>query len=72
VFSPGTSVSSTNKADCHNIAEILLKVALITIKQTKQNKTSKQTFFFDIQILIAPFVSSNSSFFLYAINVMSA
>ena len=33
-FSPGTPVSSTNKTDCHNIAEILLKVALNTIKQT--------------------------------------
>jgi hypothetical protein len=27
-FSPGTSVSSTNKTDRHNITEILLKVAL--------------------------------------------
>jgi hypothetical protein len=30
-FSPGTPVSSTNKTDHHNIAEILLKVALNTI-----------------------------------------
>jgi hypothetical protein len=30
-FSPGTLVSSTNKADCHDITEILLKVALNTI-----------------------------------------
>jgi hypothetical protein len=30
-FSLGTPVSSTNKTDCHNITEILLKVALITI-----------------------------------------
>ena len=30
-FSPGTLVSSTNKTDCHNITEILLKVALNTI-----------------------------------------
>ena len=30
-FSPGTPVSSTNKTDCHNITEILLKVALNTI-----------------------------------------
>ena len=29
--SPGTSVSSTNKTDCHDIPEILLKVALKTI-----------------------------------------
>jgi hypothetical protein len=30
LFSPGTPVSSTNKTDCHNITEILLKVALNT------------------------------------------
>jgi hypothetical protein len=35
-FSPGPLVSSTNKTDCHNIAEILLKVALNTIKQTNK------------------------------------
>ena len=34
VFS-GYSVSSTNKIDRHDMAEILLKVALKTIKQTK-------------------------------------
>ena len=33
-FSPGPLVSSTKKANCHNIAEIWLKVALNTIKQT--------------------------------------
>ena len=33
-FSPGTPVSSTNKIDCHDISEILLKVALNTINQT--------------------------------------
>ena len=27
-------VFSTNKTDCHNITEILLKVALYTVKQT--------------------------------------
>jgi hypothetical protein len=39
-FSPGTPVSSTNKADRHDITEILLKVALNTIKLTK-NQTIK-------------------------------
>jgi hypothetical protein len=34
-FSPSTPVSSTNKTDCHDITEIVLKVALNTIKQTK-------------------------------------
>ena len=32
-FSPCTPVSSTNKTDCHDITEILLKVALNTINQ---------------------------------------
>jgi hypothetical protein len=30
----GTEVSSTNKTDCHDITEILLKVALSTVVQT--------------------------------------
>ena len=34
-FSPGSLVSSTNKTDHHDIAEILLKVALNTINQPK-------------------------------------
>ena len=29
-FSPGIPVSSTNKTDCHDLTEILLKVALST------------------------------------------
>jgi hypothetical protein len=33
--SPGTPNSSTNKTDCHDITEILLKVVLNTISQTK-------------------------------------
>jgi hypothetical protein len=35
-FSPGTPVSSTNKTDSHDIAEILFKVALNTITHYKQ------------------------------------
>jgi hypothetical protein len=34
MFSPGLPVSSTNKTDRHDITELLLKVALNTIKQT--------------------------------------
>ena len=37
-FSPGPSVSSTNKTEPHNITEILLKVALNTIEQTNKNR----------------------------------
>ena len=33
-FSSGTLISSTNKTDCHNITEIMLKVALNTITLT--------------------------------------
>ena len=35
-FSPGPSVSSTDKTDRHDITEILLKVALHPIKQTNK------------------------------------
>jgi hypothetical protein len=35
-FSPGSPVSSTNKTDCHNITEILLKVVL-SVKHNKGN-----------------------------------
>jgi hypothetical protein len=37
-FSPGTPVSSSNKTDHHNIAEILLKVALNTTTLTPKSR----------------------------------
>jgi hypothetical protein len=43
-FSTGSLVSSTSKADCHDITEILLKVALNTINQTKPNLNSEESF----------------------------
>ena len=36
-FSPAPPVSSINKTDRHDITEILLKVALNTIKQANKN-----------------------------------
>ena len=36
-FSSGPPVSSTNKTVCYNVTEILLKVVLNTIKQTRNN-----------------------------------
>jgi hypothetical protein len=36
-FSPDTPASSTTKAGCHDITEILLKVALSTMNQIKSN-----------------------------------
>ena len=35
-FSPGTPISTTNKTDLHDIAEILVKVALNSITLTPQ------------------------------------
>jgi hypothetical protein len=37
--SQGTPVSSTNKTDCHDITEILLKVELNTINHKQPNWT---------------------------------
>ena len=49
-FSPGTTVSSTNKTDRHDIDEILLKVALNTITLTHntpyEKKILKHSFLF--------------------------
>ena len=42
-FSPGIPVSSTNKTDCHDIAEILLKVSINTINH-KSSKTLSDTY----------------------------
>jgi hypothetical protein len=38
-FSPGIPASSTTKTDCHDIAEILLKVVLNTINQSINNSS---------------------------------
>jgi hypothetical protein len=40
VFSPAIAVSSTNKTDCHDIAEILLKVVLNTINGVQTHNVS--------------------------------
>jgi hypothetical protein len=39
-FSSGTPVFCTNKNDCHNITEILLKLALNTISGKKKHLTT--------------------------------
>jgi hypothetical protein len=43
--SPRTAVSSTNKTDRHDIAEILLKMVFSTIKPTNQLITDKDTIY---------------------------
>ena len=51
IFTLGTLVSSTNKTDCHDINEILLKVALYTINQTNPTMfTSSEVPFLHFQI----------------------
>ena len=50
-FSPGTPVSSTNKTDCHDITEILLKVVLNTNKQTAINAHNSESLIHVISIL---------------------
>ena len=44
LFSPSTTVSSTNKTDCHEITKILLKVVLNTIIHPIQQKRPQQLF----------------------------
>jgi hypothetical protein len=54
LFSRGTLVTSTNEADCHDITEILLKVAFSTITRTlfnhrnsfRQDVTTESLIFF--------------------------
>jgi hypothetical protein len=58
-FSPDTPSSSTTKTVRHDIAEILLKVALNTIKSINQ---SINLGFTDSDYL--PLVSSNSSYYI--------
>jgi hypothetical protein len=43
LFSPGIPASSTTKTDRHDIAEILLKVALTTRNQIKSNNDKRFT-----------------------------
>jgi hypothetical protein len=58
-FSPGPPVSATYKTDRHDVSEILLKVALNTIKQA-----NKQTYTTIISIKIAIYFVLNFAFIL--------
>ena len=61
-FSPGTPVSYTNKTDCHDIIEILLKVGLNTINLSptclctwcNSFVSVDITFFISISIVLSP------------------
>ena len=58
-FSPDPPVSSTNKTDLHDITEILLKVALNTIKQTNKQKPN---IYFDILWMYSKFTQKFEEF----------
>ena len=49
-FSPGIPASSTTKTGRHDIAEILLKVALNTTNQIKSNQINNMTKHFNFHI----------------------
>jgi hypothetical protein len=49
--SPGTLVSFTNKTDSHNIAEILLKVALNTMTLTLKHHSTNVGFLITVTML---------------------
>jgi hypothetical protein len=55
-FFPGPPVTSTNKTDHHNIIEIMLKVALNTIKQTKPYSQTSWP-------LISPYLTTDITLF---------
>jgi len=52
VFSLGTPVSSTNIMACYDITEILLKVALNTIKQQQQNQPIRTKFGRNVPLMV--------------------
>ena len=51
LFSPGPPVSSINKTDRHDITEILLKVALKTIKQTNKQYLFSNPFYVFLELI---------------------
>jgi hypothetical protein len=67
-FLPGTPVSSTNKTDCHNITEILLKVALniiiliLFLHRQYEHPLAKQM---RVKTSHTSFSSGNRSLFIY-------
>jgi hypothetical protein len=64
-FSPGTPVPFTNKTDRHDITEIVLKVALDTIKP-KPN----QYIFFVLSINSLPLLSAEDVHVLFPVDTL--
>jgi len=63
-FSLDTMFSSTNKTDCHNITEILLRVTLNTINQAYRIKYKNKYYWYSIFIIQSYKDESYSYFWL--------
>ena len=63
-FSPGTLASSTTKTARHNIAEILLKVALNTKNQTKSSVTCNRSVVFFRVLWFTPPIKLTATIYL--------
>ena len=61
-FSPDSPVSSTNKTDRHDITEILLKVALNTIKQTNKHCMGVNHCFY-LYLFLRRYIYMNGGYF---------
>ena len=68
-FSPGTPASSTTKTGCHDIAEILLKVALNTKNQIKSNQILIVENRNVDSLVVFVFLSRFKNFFFFFLNV---
>ena len=58
-FSPGIPISSTNKTDCHNIAEILLIVALNTITITLNSVVNHVYSYFQCRFYVQNYIHTS-------------
>ena len=66
-FSQGTSVSSTNKTDCHDISEIMLKVAFNTITPRRWTFSPQGYHIYSIQCLGTGMVNSKYLILKFAV-----
>jgi len=69
-FSLGTPASSTTKTGCHDIAEILLKVALNTINQIKSNLLAIALFVL-LQVIASDYLFDIFKPYLYQLRIIA-
>jgi hypothetical protein len=65
----GTPVSTTNKTDCYDVAEIFLKVALNTITslwQKLSGKLAQKKIFYLIKKILCIFLPARNNFWSWA------